>query len=214
MSFYTWLQRADWQRHGIQLVRTKNGFHHSLPPPKGGYRDLKAWVLVNTHHATAGGELRDDHGRACRADNPLVLELQVQLADLFKKKPLMHLPYECSRGSYEHDAFKKGWFDLLKKSGRLLDKIKHVKARVLTESCSSYSERIEVCVSELDDLHSCIEDVRDIVSAFRVDSAVHVEHELKQLIQALQEKDRTLVENKRGSARTLVDNKGKARRIG
>jgi len=80
---------------GLQVVRTKNGFNKNLSQEevrsKGGYRDLKLWVMVD-----ADGTL-------------LATELQLHLRCFWELKKVMHLPYECLRGSFDHPHLLGQW---------------------------------------------------------------------------------------------------------
>lgn len=91
--------------------------------------------MVNTNHHEQQECLIDDTGRVCEQDrieclkgffeglpgdvqdslegciegnlaNPLLVEVQMQLKAMFAIKPRSHLPYEITRGDFEHDAFK------------------------------------------------------------------------------------------------------------
>lgn len=80
---------------GLQVVRTKNGFNADLSEEevrsKGGYRDLKTWAMVD-----ADGTL-------------LAVELQLHLRCFWELKKVMHLPYECLRGSFDHPHLLGNW---------------------------------------------------------------------------------------------------------
>eukprot|EP00811_Abedinium_folium_P007421 NODE_1684_length_2403_cov_12.676186.p1 GENE.NODE_1684_length_2403_cov_12.676186~~NODE_1684_length_2403_cov_12.676186.p1 ORF type:complete len:752 (-),score=177.89 NODE_1684_length_2403_cov_12.676186:147-2087(-) len=93
VSLYKTLRNLVLEYDGCQVVRTKNGFSNAVKDEdlKGGYRDLKLWLMLN-----AGG-------------TALAAELQVHLKTFHSLKSVMHLPYECSRGSFDHPQWLHLW---------------------------------------------------------------------------------------------------------
>eukprot|EP00401_Gymnodinium_catenatum_P025493 CAMPEP_0117496336 /NCGR_PEP_ID=MMETSP0784-20121206/20601_1 /TAXON_ID=39447 /ORGANISM="" /LENGTH=804 /DNA_ID=CAMNT_0005291297 /DNA_START=111 /DNA_END=2522 /DNA_ORIENTATION=- len=80
---------------GHQVVRTKNGFSSRIPKAdidaKGGYRDLKVWIDVRV------------------GETVVAAELQLHIRGFHELKRVMHLPYECSRGSFDHPHLATFW---------------------------------------------------------------------------------------------------------
>jgi len=95
LLLYRHLISMSMQKDQCQVVRVKNGFcrelHAAEVSAKGGYRDLKLWLMVSV------SGLR------------LVAELQVHLRSFHELKRVMHLPYECSRGSFDHPHLAGLW---------------------------------------------------------------------------------------------------------
>lgn len=98
------LRNMTWQKDGVWVVSTYNTFHGSCSKAqyrKGGYRDLKMFILLDLSMFNLENNA------------PLLLvELQVHLYTFYRlKEPQMHLTYEFVRGSMD---WKSDWyFDLL-----------------------------------------------------------------------------------------------------
>jgi len=94
-TLYKNLKSRTLLNDGHQIVRTKNGFSNKIPQAvvnaKGGYRDLKLWIKVKID------------------DTPLAAELQLHIRGFYDLKRIMHLPYECSRGSFDHPHLSSLW---------------------------------------------------------------------------------------------------------
>lgn len=94
-AIYKALRSQTLDEHPFQVVRTKNGFSDEILQrdidTKGGYRDLKLWVSVRV------------------GATPLVTELQLHIRQFYELKEVMHLPYECSRGSFDHSHLLWLW---------------------------------------------------------------------------------------------------------
>eukprot|EP00746_Dinoflagellata_sp_MGD_P135816 gnl/MRDRNA2_/MRDRNA2_69858_c0_seq1.p1 gnl/MRDRNA2_/MRDRNA2_69858_c0~~gnl/MRDRNA2_/MRDRNA2_69858_c0_seq1.p1 ORF type:complete len:1053 (+),score=289.97 gnl/MRDRNA2_/MRDRNA2_69858_c0_seq1:420-3161(+) len=79
------VQEANWDTHGMALLRWQNGFNESRKTWTG-YRDLKCWLLV---------KVGDDAP-------PMTVEAQFHLRPFYaRKETLMHLPYEIGRGDFD-----------------------------------------------------------------------------------------------------------------
>merc|ERR1712107_497286 len=90
-AIYRRMRSLRLEKDGCQVVRTKNGFSKDAEEGKGGYRDLKLWIMVNAQGTSA------------------LTELQVHLHALHVLKDSMHMPYECSRGSFDHPHLAATW---------------------------------------------------------------------------------------------------------
>jgi len=94
-ALYKHLAGQSLQKDGCQVVRIKNGFSHEISAAEaasnGGYRDLKLWLMI-----PAGGVR-------------LLAELQVHLRCFYELKRVMHLTYECARGSFDHPHLLGLW---------------------------------------------------------------------------------------------------------
>lgn len=95
LALHKHLMSQSLQKDQCQVVRIKNGFSKELSAAevasKGGYRDLKLWLMF-----VVGG-------------TRLLAELQVHLRCFYELKRVMHLPYECSRGSFDHPHLRHCW---------------------------------------------------------------------------------------------------------
>jgi len=91
VSFYRAICSFTLAEHGCQLVRMKNGFSKNAEEGVGGYKDLKLWLMLNMEHVST------------------LVEFQVHLNSFYELKKLMHLPYECHRGSFDHPHLGASW---------------------------------------------------------------------------------------------------------
>lgn len=99
---YQNLEALTWAHDRLRLVKTQNLFHERTLTPAGGYRDLKVWIAIET---SAG---------------PFVTEVILHLADFYKDRYKMLLPFECFRGTFETEGEqKKQWKRLLEKLRKL-----------------------------------------------------------------------------------------------
>jgi len=97
LALYKHLTSQSLQKDRCQVVRVKNSFSTEVSKAeaatKGGYRDLKLWLMVII------------------SKTRFVAELQVHLRCFYELKRVMHLPYECSRGSFDHPHLAGIWHD-------------------------------------------------------------------------------------------------------
>jgi len=105
--FYEALSFANWNDHGVALLRTKNGFHRDTRSSLGGFRDLKVWLALQT------------------SLGPLVAKVQLHLEEFYQEKQRMVLFFECAHGSFDCDVkLREHWWHLLQVLERLLDAVK------------------------------------------------------------------------------------------
>jgi len=99
IALYEAISAMTLEKHGCQLVRTKNGFSSQLKEAdvqaKGGYRDLKLWVAFQAPNQAA--------------EPPMIVEMQLHVISFYVLKKAMHLPYEASRGSLDHAHLFHFW---------------------------------------------------------------------------------------------------------
>jgi len=92
IKLYHSIAAKSWEKDQCMLLRVKSGFH----PAKDcddGYRDIKMFVAVSSGQ---------------QQPVPLVVEVQLQLAEFFKlKESVMHLPYEICRGDFDYAHNRK-----------------------------------------------------------------------------------------------------------